>query len=118
MPDLPLSDSFYAAGDIDGNLGSGEAYHIVRNRFGGSVDTPIARFYITRPEIGAEGVHPHSRLDCFVRRHSLSPSPEWLARTLADALIAHGALAEPAWISWHASEEVGGEPRGEVFDPD
>jgi hypothetical protein len=118
MSQLPISEAFYVEDDGDGRFCSGEAYHIERNRHGGSVATPIARYFISRPKIGAEGLHPHLRLDCFVRRHELSPSPEWLARRLADVLIAHGALAEPAWVSWHVSEEIDGESRGEVFDLD
>jgi hypothetical protein len=118
MSHVDLSDSFYADGDRAGTFQSGEIYHIARNRHGGSTATPIGRFFITEPEIGAEGYHPHKRLDCFVRDHSLSPSAEWLGRTLTAALLSTGNISGPVWTSWHLANEIGGSATGDVFDFD
>jgi len=117
MTKLILSPEFYAVGDREG-MTSGEVYHIERNRFGGSVSTPVARYFLSTPPLRAEGFHPHRRLDCFVRKHKRAPRGNWLAKRLADLLVEQGVLAEPTWISWHESKEVGGEALGEVFDFD
>jgi hypothetical protein len=83
---------------------------------GGSWNTPIARFFISTPSISPEGYHEHQRLDCFVSDHELSPAPDWLGRVLADTLVQAGFLQEPFWVSWHKSDELDGEARGQVFD--
>ena len=80
------------------------------------MSTPIARYFITRPDIGAEGYHPHSRIDCIVRDHELAPAEEWLARRLVAVLLERAVVAEPLWVSWHRAEELGGDAYGEVFD--
>jgi len=118
MSDLPLDPKFFARSDAEGRFQNGEIFHIKRNSQGGTVSTPIARYFTTRPEIGAEGYHPHWRIDCTVRDHGLAPAEDWLARRLVDALLERGAVTEPVWVSWHRAKELGGEARGEVFDFD
>ncbi|ADV14936.1 hypothetical protein Mesci_5929 [Mesorhizobium ciceri biovar biserrulae WSM1271] len=118
MTNLNLSPDYYAVSDAAGLFQNGVIFHISRNRSGGSVSTPVGRFYVSRPEIPPEGYFPHCRLDCYVDDDSLSPEAAWLARVLLDKLILAGAASEPIWLSWHQSNELGGEHRGEVFDFD
>lgn len=72
MAEIALSPDFYVLGDREG-LTNGEVYHIQRNRSGGSVSTPVARYFISTPPSEAEGFHLHRRLDCFVQKHRLAP---------------------------------------------
>lgn len=95
----------------------GEIYHVRRNRAGGGTWTPIARYFAWRP-VFIENFHPHWRIDCFVRKHKLAPRPEKLGRALATSLIEAGLCERPVWVSWHKSEELGGDAYGEVFDFD
>lgn len=115
MAEIMLSPEFYVVGDREG-WANGEVYHIKRNRFGGSISTPVARYFLSTPPLRAEGFHPHQRLDCFVRKHRRVPRGNWLARRLADCLVERGLIQRPVWISWHEAKEVGGEALGEVFD--
>lgn len=95
---------------------SGEIYHVSRNRLGsGSISTPVARFFCWHPTV-SEGFNPHWRVDCYVREHALSPEPTWIGKALASLLQRNGYCAEPIWVSWHRSSEVGGESYGEVFE--
>jgi len=118
MSDLPIDTNYYATSDAEGEFRNGEIFHIERNPRGGSVSTPIGRYFTTRPSTGAEGFHPHSRIDCIVRDHELAPAEDWLARRLVVALLERAVVAEPLWLSWHRAKELGGEARGEVFDFD
>lgn len=95
----------------------GEVFHVARNDAGGSNCTPIARYFAWRPTY-IEGFHEHWRIDCYVRKHELSPDPKALALALRDALIRDGQCDVPCWVSWHRDEELGGEPLGDVFDFD
>jgi hypothetical protein len=96
---------------------SGEVDYVERNAAGGSIFTPIARFFAWRP-VQIENCHPHWRVDCFVRVHELSPEPKIVGRALASGLLAEAICTEPLWVSWHQSEELGGTNFGEVFDLD
>jgi hypothetical protein len=118
MPSLSIDTNFYVTSDAEGGFRHGEIFHIERGGQGGSLATPIGRFFTTESNIGVEGYHPHSRIDCFVRDHELAPTEDWLARRLVDALLKSGVVSEPLWVSWHRAKEVGGEARGEVFDFD
>jgi hypothetical protein len=118
MPDLAIGLNFYAASDADGGFRNGMIFHVERNASGGSVSTPIARYFTTRPDVGAEGYHSHERIDCIVRDHPLAPAEDWLGRQLADVLLARQVVTEPIWVSWHRATEIGGEARGHVFDFD
>ena|SRR5690242_21862828 len=93
----------------------GEVFHIVRNSHGGSNSTPIARFTAFLPKFADEGFHRHWRLDCYVRRHKLSPEPQWLGERLAESLLERRVVDEPLWVSWHSSDEISGKPYGRVF---
>jgi len=118
VPDVQIDPNFYVQSDADGNFRTGQIFHIARNSHGGSMSTPIGRYFITLPNIGAEGYNTHSRMDCFVRSPPLAPAEDWLAKCLLGALLAGGFVAEPVWVSWHRAEELGGEARGAVFDLD
>ena len=93
----------------------GEVYHVVRNNAGGSTSTPIARYFVWRPTY-LEGFNEHWRIDCYVREHTLSPDAKTLGLALRDALNRESLCDSPCWVSWHRSNEIGGEPMGEVFD--
>jgi hypothetical protein len=117
MKSLHLNPDFYITPDADGAFRQGQILHVKRNAVGGgSVATPVGRYFAWRPDIGAEGYHPYWRLDCFVRDHELAPAEDWLARQLADALLGSGIVSEPLWLGWHRATEMGGEARGEVFN--
>lgn len=118
MHKLPLTEDFFATPDGEGKYLHGRVYHQALNEHGGGVLTPIARYFVWPADIGPEGFHPHSRVDCFVRDHELAPPEDWLARRLADALLRHGVIEEPVWVSWHLARETGGEARGGVCDFD
>ena len=117
---LELDTNFYATSDSEGGFRSGEIFHIERNQQGGSgsVNTPIARYFVTRPQVGAEGVHRHWRVDCFVSRHRLAPREDWLAERLIKALLQSALIAEPIWLSWHRLAKTSGKAFGELFDLD
>jgi hypothetical protein len=112
-----IAPSFDAACVIGSEFISGDVYHVERNSAGGANLTPIAHFFVSRPA-EREGIHPHWRVDCFVRVHQLSPEPKVLGKALAEGLLQEGICIEPLWVSWHRSEEVGGTNFGEVFDLD
>ncbi|KAA3448548.1 hypothetical protein C7I87_21380 [Mesorhizobium sp. SARCC-RB16n] len=118
MDRLNLSTDYYATSDADGRFQHGVIFHITRNKAGGSISTPVGRFYTWRPEIHPEGYFDHSRVDCYVDDHRLAPEPSWLARTLLGALVELGSVSEPIWLGWHRSKELDGEERGKVFDLD
>lgn len=118
MQTLPIDTNLFITSDAEGGFRHGEIFHVERNAHGGSLETPIGRYFVTKPNIGVEGFHPHSRIDCFVRDHELTPAEEWLTRRLVDALLKNSIVTEPLWISWHRAKEIGGEARGEVFDFD
>jgi hypothetical protein len=117
MREIVLSPEYYAIGDRDG-WSSGEVFHIERNKDGGSVSTPVARYFVSVAPLGAENFHPHQRLDCFVRKHRRAPRGGWLAKRLTNLLVENGVLAQPIWIGWHEAKEIGGEALGDVFDYD
>ena len=113
---IDLSETFTAKPDADATRG--QVFHVARNQRGGSMWTPVARYFAWRPDVGPEDYRPHWRLDCFARDHELAPDPEWLGNALADTLVHQNVISEPLWTSWHRSQELGGEARGVVFDLD
>lgn len=118
MKTLPVDTNLFITSDAEGGFRHGEIFHVERNADGGTLNTPIGRYFTTKPNIEVEGYHPHSRIDCFVREHELAPAEEWLTRRLSDVLLKNAIVEEPLWISWHRAKEIGGEARGEVFDFD
>ena len=95
----------------------GELYHVVRNSAGGATMTPIARYYVWKPQF-IEGFHEHWRVDCFVRQHKLAPDPKTIGEALVQALKTQELCDEPIWLSCYDSKEVAGQAYGEVFDYD
>jgi hypothetical protein len=118
MNDLDLSSNFYVQWSANKDFSSGEIFHIKRNTSGGSLLTPVARFFITNARIPAEGYFPHQRLDCFVSNTQFVSEPEQLAKDLFKALRNQDLIDEPTWLSWHVAEEQGGTACGAVFDFD
>lgn len=119
MTEIDLSSEYYLKGGDRNSLQHGEVYHTARDARGtGSVSTAVARFYVSRPAVPAEGVHPHTRLDCFVSDRRLVSKPEHLAQLVLKALVDHGALSGPIWVSWHSANEIGGQALGDLFDFD
>lgn len=116
MTEIDLSSEYYAKCGEQDSFQRGEVFHVARNARGGSLSTAAARFYISRPTLSAEGVHEHTRLDCFVSHRKLVPEPDRLAQLLLKALMSNGTISEPIWLSWHYSEEIGGQAYGNVFD--
>lgn len=96
---------------------AGQLYHVARNSGGGATHTPIAYYFVWRPEF-TEGINRHWRVDCFVRKHALSPDPMELSESLVSALVREGLCAEPIWMSAHRSDELSGKAYGEVFSDD
>src|SRR5262249_40120651 len=117
MQRFSLSPDFDAACVITTGWVAGEVYHVERNSAGGANLTPVARFFAWRPS-HVENVHPHWRVDCFVRVHPLSPDAKALGMALASGLLREAVCSEPLWVSWHRSEELGGTNFGQVFDLD
>jgi hypothetical protein len=115
MERFAVDSSYEAWCQVGEGFRAGELHHVSRNREGGAVLTPIARFFCTRPEF-VEIFHPHWRVDCYVRDHALAPKPEWAGRALVAALQREGICAEPIWVSWHSSSEIAGEALGKVFE--
>ncbi|HZZ27516.1 MAG TPA: hypothetical protein VFE46_05860 [Pirellulales bacterium] len=95
----------------------GEIYHVARNSAGGATMTPVVRYFAWRPEF-IEGYHSYWRIDCFIRKHKLSPSPVELVDAIAQALIKANLCEEPIWVSAHSSDEIHGKAFGEVFEFD
>lgn len=96
---------------------AGELFHIQRNNAGGATLTPIGRYFAWHPEF-FEGFNEHWRVDCFVRKHHLSPQPMQCGTALMAALIRERMCSEPLWLSVHASEELEGKAYGSVFEDD
>jgi hypothetical protein len=96
---------------------AGEVYHVERTAAGGANLTTVARFFSWHHQF-TEGFQAHWRVDCFVKKHPLSPMPKILGAALGEALIREGICSEPMWVSWHRSEEIAGKAFGEVFDFD
>jgi hypothetical protein len=117
MPTFPLSAVFEVECLPAGDFIPGTIYHVVRNSSGGANLTPIAQFFCWRPTF-IEGFNSYWRVDCYIREHSLSPEPEWTGQALASGLLHEGYCAEPLWVSWHRSSELGGKAYGDVFEND
>lgn len=115
MKRFAVHDSYEASCQSSEGFAAGELHHVARNSSGGSVLTPIARFFCTRP-VFTEGFNRYWRVDCYIREHKLAPDPEWAGKNLVEALKREGVCAEPIWVSWHRSSELGGEAQGEVFE--
>jgi hypothetical protein len=115
---------FSVAADLDASCTittdaiCGEVLHVRRNSSGGSISTPIARFYAWRPGVQNEVYRAHWHVDCFVLDHRLSPDPSVAGTALVQALFREGLCSEPLCVSWHRSKEVGGREFGEVFERD
>ena len=118
MPTLPIDSNFYVRSDAEGGFRNGEIFHSERTVQGGSIATPVGCYFTTKPDIPEEGFNPHSRIDCFLWDHELTPAEDWLTRRLVDALLLSAVVAEPLWVSWHRAKELGGEARGEVYNFD
>ena len=93
---------------------AGLVYHIARNEAGGSLSTPVARYFVWRPE-HVEGYHKYWRVDCFVQKHELAPQPMTLGELLVSALLREGLCNEPIWMSAHSSDGEKGKAYGQVF---
>ncbi|WP_370571316.1 hypothetical protein, partial [Phaeobacter sp. SYSU ZJ3003] len=79
-----LADSYEAECQISEEHQVGDIYHRRGNRVGsGATLTPVARFFVWRPDY-SEGVNPHWRVDCYVKRHRLSGAPEKLGNVPID----------------------------------
>jgi hypothetical protein len=125
MTTLTLSANAKASLETEGQLLYGQIVHVAQNTHGfGQVWTPIAKYYVRQWHAGplldgiSENILPHTRIDCYVREHELSPNPEALAKQLLNALIEAKKVSEPIWLSWHRSRELGGTALGEIFDLD
>lgn len=123
MTTLTLSATAKASLETEGQLLYGQVVHVAQNAQGGQAWTPIAKYYVRHWRAGpldgiSENILPHTRIDCYVREHELSPNPEMLAKQLLNALIEAKKVSEPIWLSWHRSRELGGEALGEIFDLD
>jgi len=84
---------------------AGELFHVAKNSAGGALMTPIARYFIWRPEF-VEGFKKHWRIDCFIRDHELAPAAKTLKEALVPARKKEGLCEEPVWLSLHQREEV------------
>jgi len=117
MNRFDLNENFSADCLVAENTRIGELYHVSRNSFGGSTLTPIAYFFVWRPEF-TEGFNKYWRVDCFVRKNKLSPDPLELGGLLVESLVQKGLCSEPIWMSAHLSNEINGKAYGEVFSDD
>jgi hypothetical protein len=117
MKRFAVTESFNADCVVSEAARAGEIYHIARNSFGGAMLTPIARYFVWKPEF-VEGFHEHWRVDCFVRQHKLSPDPMGLGEALVAALVREKLCDEPIWMSAHKSDEIKGKAYGAVFSDD
>ena len=117
MKGFPVTDTFDADCVVSDGARAGHIYHVVRNSSGGARLTPIARYFVWRPEF-VEGYHKYWRVDCFVQQHKLSPEPMSLGESLVAALVREQLCAEPIWMSAHTSSEIKGKVYGEVFSDD
>jgi hypothetical protein len=115
MQRFDVGTQFQADCVVSEKARAGEIYYVARNTGGGAVLTPVAHYFVWRPEF-IEGFQPHWRVDCFVRRHQLSPKPTELGGLLVSALVREGLAPEPIWMAAYRSEEVEGKAYGEVFD--
>lgn len=115
MHRFDLCETYRAEAEVAPDTRIGEIYHVRRNTVGkGSVSTPIAGFFVWRPNILY--AKPHWRVDCFVRDHPLAEDPKGLGRMLTDKLVELELCEEPIWTSWYVSSEAGGERRGDLWD--
>lgn len=95
MHRFDLNKKFHARGSETSETRVGEVYHVRRNRIGsGSVSTPIARYFVWRPEY-IEGAAPHWRIDCYFKKHKLAGDPKTLSRLLANNLQNAGLCDAP-----------------------
>lgn len=117
MKRFDIDENYWADCVVESRIVAGEIYHIARNSSGGSNSTPIARYFAWHPAY-SEGFNEHWRIDCFVKRHKLSPKQMSLGKALVAALLKEKLCAEPLWLSVHSSEELEGEAYGEVFEKD
>jgi hypothetical protein len=117
MKRFRVTDTFNADCVISEAARAGLIYHVARNSAGGAMLTPIARYFVWKPEF-TEGYHKHWRVDCFVYQHRLSPDPMSLGESLVAALIREQLCSEPIWMSAHTSNELKGKAYGQVFSND
>jgi hypothetical protein len=115
MQRFDLTEAFQADCVVSEQARVGEIYHVARNASGGATLTPVANYFVWRPEF-VEGFQPHWSVDCFVRQHKLAPEPTRLAELLVSALVREGLIAEPIWMSAYRSEEIAGKKYGDVFE--
>jgi hypothetical protein len=117
MKKFTVTSTLEAGAIVSSNLVAGEIYFVEHNPHGGSNSTPVARYFAWKPET-SEGFHAHWRIDCFLRKHKLSPKPLPTGEALVAALVKEQLCDEPMWLSVHMSEELEGKAYGEVFDLD
>lgn len=118
MHRFDLNAKFSAIGSETSETRIGEIHHVRGSRGGsGSVSTPIARYFVWRPEY-IEGAAPHWRIDCYFKKHKLAGDPKTLSRLLANNLQNAGLCDTPIWVSWHRSDEISGESIGTLFTDD
>ena len=96
----------------------GDIFHVEYNSHGGSNATPIAKFWVCRPPVPAEGFRAHWQVNCYVRVHPMSPPAALVGQALVHALVREGKCAEPIWLSNYLGTEVEGQEFGEVFSYD
>jgi hypothetical protein len=78
--------------------------------------TPVALYFAWQPDF-VEGYNRYWRVDCFVKRHPLSPrEPMLLGQALIAALIRENLCDEPIWLSSHHSDDEKGQAFGNVFE--
>lgn len=112
-----ISENFVADCQVSVDTRIGAIYHIKYNAAGGSVMTPVAQYFAWRPNI-PEGYHPHWRVDCYIRDHTLAGDAKSMTKSLALALQKSELCAQPMWVGWHKTEEMSGEVYGELWDDD
>ena len=115
MKRFSLNASFDADCVITDASRVGEIYHVARNSAGGAILTPIALYFVWRPEF-VENFNPYWRVDCFVRKHKLAPRPMVLGEDLVSSLTKEKLCEEPIWLSVHESVELNGKEYGNIFD--
>ena len=100
MKRFDLNTDFSADCTIAEKSRSGTIYRVQgRNTAGGKMLTPVALYFAWQPDF-VEGFNRHWRVDCFVKRHPLTPGePMILGRALIAALKSEDLCEEPIWLS-------------------
>lgn len=118
METFSLMNDYCGEYEFRGDTTVGQIYHIVRNEFGGSILTPVGRWFAWQASGDVECFHDRWRVDCFVRDHSLAPEPMPIGEALVSHLMREKICSEPLWLSVHRSDELDGKPYGNVYQDD